>query len=104
MTDVVTSDSESSDNNFSRSVNATATEKGTGSLARHVSAANPAIVRVAILLIMAVLNVGGNGFTLITIRLTPRLWTKTNFILASMLVSDIITGVFVFWYAPLKMK
>jgi len=49
---------------------------------------------------MAVLNVGGNGFTLITIRLTPRLWTKTNFILASMLVSDIITGVFMFWYAP----
>ena len=58
-------------------------------------------MRVVILLIMAVFNLGGNGFTLITIRLTPRLWTKTNFILASMLVSDIMTGFFMFWYTPL---
>jgi len=93
MSDVVTS--ESSGINISSSINAT-----TGSLAGRMSAANAVIVRVAILLIMALFNVGGNGFTLITIRLTPRLWTKTNFILASMLVSDLITGVFIFWYAP----
>jgi len=29
----------------------------------------------------------GNGFTLITIRMTPRLWTKTNVIMTSMLLS-----------------
>ena len=98
MTDVVTS--ESSDGNFSSSINATATETGTGSLAGRVAGANPVIVRVTILLVMGVLNVGGNGFTLATIRLTPRLWTKTNFILASMMVSDIIMGVFMFWYTP----
>ena len=40
---------------------------------------------------------------LITIRLTPRLWTKTNLILASMLVSEIMMGVFMFWYAPLQL-
>jgi len=99
MADEVTS--ELSDVSVSNSVNATTAETSTGTLTRHVSRANPVIVRVIILLIMAVFNVGGNGFTLITIRLTPRLWTKTNFILASMLVADIITGVFMFWYTPL---
>jgi len=92
--------SESSQTNFTSSVNATTAETGTGSLAGRVSAANPVIVRATILLIMGLFNVGGNGFTLITIRLTPRLWTKTNFILASLLVSDLITGAFMFWYAP----
>jgi len=100
MADVVTS--ESSDLNFSSSsINATTSKTVTGSLAAgHVSTANSMIVRVTILLIMAVFNVGGNGFTLATIRLTPRLWTKTNFILASMLAADITTGVCMFWYAP----
>ena len=98
MSDVMMS--ESSRDNFSSSINATTTETVTGSLTRHVSAANPVIVRATVLLIMALFNVGGNGFTLITIRLTHRLWTKTNFILASMLVADIITGVCMFWYAP----
>ena len=50
---------------------------------------------------LTVINLGGNGFTLITIRLTPRLWTKTNFILASLLVADVILGVLTLWYAPL---
>ena len=99
MSDVVTSDS--SDVNFSSSsVNATTAETSTGSLAAHVSAANPVIMRVTMMLILAVINVGGNGFTLITVRLTPRLWTKTNFILASMLVADVITAVFMFWHTP----
>jgi len=96
MTDVVTS--AFSEINISSSINTTTA--GTGSLARQVSPANPVIVRVTILLILTVFNLGGNGFTLITIRLTPRLWTKTNFILASMLVSDIMTGVFMSWYLP----
>jgi len=58
-------------------------------------------VRVTILLVLAVVNLCGNGFTLATIRMTPRLWTKTNFILASMLLSHFITGVFMLWYTPL---
>ena len=99
MTDVVTS--ETSDVNLSSSINATTTKTNAGSLARRVSAANPIIVRATILVILTVINLGGNGFTLITIRRSPRLWTKTNFILASMLVADVILGVFTLWYAPL---
>ena len=99
MSDVLTS--ESSNVNFSSSsIYATTAETSTGSLAAHVSAANPVIMRVTMMLFLAVINVGGNGFTLITVRLTPRLWTKTNFILASMMTSDFIVGVFMFWYTP----
>jgi len=96
MTDAVTS--ESSDVNISNSFDATTAETGTGRLTGHVSPAIPLTMRVAILMLCAVLNLAGNGFTLITIRLTPRLWTKTNFILASMMVADVITGVLMFWY------
>jgi len=97
MTDEVTS----LDLNISSSssINTTSTETSTESLTEHVSAGHPVIVRVIIIGVLAVFNVGGNGFTLITIRLTPRLWTKTNFILASMLVADVITGVIAFCYA-----
>ena len=95
MTDVVTSWS------FHDSTTDNETT-GTGSLAatRYMSPRNAVIVRVVILLILTVFNLCGNGFTLITIRLTPRLWTKTNAVLASMLVSDITTGIFMFWYTP----
>jgi len=55
-------------------------------------------LRISVQLLLPVFNLGGNGFTLITIRLTPRLWTKTNFILASMLLSHVITGVLMLWY------
>jgi len=99
MADVVTS--EPLDYNVSSSANATTTETGTRSLTGFGMPRSPIIVRVVIFLIMAIFNLGGNGFTLITIRLTPRLWTKTNYILASMLVSDIMIGLFVFWYTPL---
>jgi len=73
-----------------------------GSSAGHrpMSLAISMFLRVAILIIVHVFNLGGNGFTLVTIRMTPRLWTKTNFILASMLLSNIVTGVFAFWYSP----
>jgi len=97
MTDAMTS--ESSDVNVSSSVDETTAEMDIRSLAGQVSP-NVIIVRVTILLVLTVFNLGGNGFTLITIRLTPRLWTKTNFILASMLVADVITGVLMFWYIP----
>jgi len=98
MADAVTS--ESTDVNIISSNNSTTTEMVTRSLPKHVPVANQVTVRVFILLIMAVISLCGNGFTLATIRLTPRLWTKTNFILASMLVADIITGIFMFWYTP----
>ena len=101
MSDVMTS--EPLDYNVSSSINTTTTDTGTGSLRGCVSPRNPVIARVTILLIMAVFNLSGNGFTLITIRLTPRLWTKTNFIMASKLISDIMTGLFVFWFTPLQL-
>ena len=89
------------DLNVSNGINATTADTELRNLMRQVSLTNPVIVRVTIFLILAVFNVGGNGFTLVTIRLTPRLWTKTNFILASMMVVDIISGVsFLFWYTP----
>ena len=81
--------------------NATTAESAGGLIAGQLmSSKNVVIGRAIILAILAVLNVAGNGFTLITIRLTPRLWTKTNFILASMLVADCITAVLMFWYTP----
>ena len=99
MADAVTS--EQLDYNISSSVNTTTIETGIESLGGYMSPRNAAIMRAVIALVMAIFNLGGNGFTLITIRLTPRLWTKTNFILASMLVSDIMIGLNMFWYAPL---
>jgi len=81
--------------------NATTAESAGGLIAGQLmSSKNTVVGRAIILAILAVLNVAGNGFTLITIRLTPRLWTKTNFILASMLVADCITAVLMFWYTP----
>jgi len=96
MTDEVTS--ESLDLYASSSINMTTADTGTASLMGRLSLVNPVIVRVSILFTMTVCNLGGNGFTLMTIRLTPRLWTKTNFILASMLVANIIFGVLTFYY------
>jgi len=98
MTDEVTS--ESSHLNASSSINMTTADTGTASLMGRLSLVNPVIVRVIILFTMTVCNLGGNGFTLMTIRLTPRLWTKTNFILASMLVANIIFGVATLYYIP----
>ena len=98
MMDALTS--EPSDINISSSVNATTAETVTANLAGRASIAIPIFVRVAILLFVAICNLGGNGFTVITIRLTPRLWTKTNFIIASMMVADIINGVVMLWYSP----
>ena len=102
MADVMTS--EPLDYNISSSVNATTTETDAGSLSGHLSPRNPLIiVRAVIALIMATFNLSGNGFTLITIRLTPRLWTKTNFILTSMLVSNIMIAFTFLWDIPLQL-
>ena len=81
--DVVTS--ETPDVNISINVNVTTAAAVPERLAGRLTLANPFLVRVIIILIFQVFNLCGNGFTLITIRMTPRLWTKTNFILASML-------------------
>jgi len=96
MTDVATSESADSSSSSS-SVNWTTTE--TNTTTKHMLPTILITMRVSIILILAVFNLGGNGFTLITIRLTPRLWTKTNFVLASMLVADLIIGVTAFVYA-----
>ena len=94
--DVMTS--ESPDINTSISFNVTMAATDAESLAEHSSSAVLMFVRAAIVLILAVINLCGNGFTLATIRMTPRLWTKTNFILTSALVADVMTGVLVFGY------
>jgi len=88
--------SELPDVNTSMNFNVTVTAINTQSVAGNVSTAIP-MIAVAFLLALAVFGLCGNGFTLITIRMTPRLWTKTNFILASMLVSHFLTGVSMVW-------
>ena len=47
---------------------------------------------------MAIINLAGNGLNLAAIMTTPRLQTKTNYILASMLLADLIIGFFLFEY------
>ena len=96
--DIVTSESQLI--SVSSGANITTAGTAAAALAGRASHAIPVIARVAILLTLNVFTLGGNGFTLMTIRLTPRLCTKTNMILASMLVADFVTGVFVPWYAP----
>jgi len=94
--DVVTS--ELPDVNTGISFNITVGLTNSKSLVGHVT--TPFLAMVAILFTMAIFNICGNGFTLITIRKTPRLWTKTNFILTSMLLSHFISGVSMLWYNP----
>ena len=94
LPDVMTS--ESPNFNVSSIINVTSTTGKTADTAGLPAMA--VILRAVILLILTVANVCGNGFTLVTIRLTPRLWTKTNFILASMLVADVINAVVALWY------
>ena len=95
--DVVTSESPDVSVSSSSSDDAATAQMITGRLASPVL---PIILRVAILLALDVFILCGNGFTLLTIRLTRRLWTKTNFILASLLASDLWNGVNMLWYAP----
>ena len=99
--DVVTSESpDVSTSSSSFNVTSVVEETITESLsAGHVRpSAVPLIVMVSVLLTLTVFNLCGNGFTLITIRMTPRLWTKTNFILASHLLSHFIAGFSLIWY------
>ena len=83
LPDVVTS--ELPDVNTSVSFNATMAAINTKSFAGRMSPTPVPLV--AILLILSVLGMCGNGFTLITVQMTARLWTKTNVIMASMLMS-----------------
>ena len=92
--------SESPDVNVSVSNNVTVAATDIKGFAWHASPVIAASVRYAILFTLAVVNLCGNGFTLITIWKTPRLWTKTNFILTSMLVSHFITGAIMFCCSP----
>jgi len=96
--DVVTS--ESPDVNTSNIFDVTMAATTAKSLRRHVMPSTQFFAQVSILFGLTVINLCGNGFTLITIRMTPRLWTKTNFIMASMLLSHFITGVSMLWYNP----
>jgi len=96
--DVVTS--ESPDVNTSISFNVTMAVTNTESLVERLSTATRVRAAIVAIMLLAIVNLCGNGFTLITIRKTPRLWTKTNVILTSMLLSHFITGFTMLWYNP----
>ena len=84
--DAVTS--ESPDVNASSGFDVTVVASNTKSLTGRVSpSAVSATVMVAVLLILSLINLCGNGFTLIVIRLTRKLHTKNNVIMTSMLLS-----------------
>ena len=63
----------------------------------------PLILKSAILCIIMLVSIFGNGLILIAIRTTPSLSTKTNKILASLTVSDIWTGAAVSYYVPFNL-
>ena len=85
------------------SINTTTATSGVGGAAAGQQA-TAMIGRVSVILALNVFNLVGNGFTLATIRLTPRLWTKTNFVLASMLVANVSTAVLILWYASFMLE
>ena len=86
--------SESSDVNVSISFNITTADGSARNLVGFMRpSAVPLIATLAVLFSLTLFNLVGNSFTLITIRMTPRLWTKTNIILASHLVSHFLTGI-----------
>ena len=68
---------------------------------------NPAFFPVLILccvnVVMMFVNVAGCSLTLAAIRTTPSLWTKTNYILASLTVADLWVGLNVLWNVPYEM-
>ena len=79
-------------------VTATVTNSESPAAERVRPSAVPLISTVAVLLTLTVVNLCGNGFTLVTIRMTRRLWTKTNCILASHLLSHFAAGFTLIWY------
>jgi hypothetical protein len=58
------------------------------------------IVKSFILSLLMIVNLFGNGLVLTAIRTTPSFWTKTNKILASLTVADMLSGVTVIYYVP----
>lgn len=66
--------------------------------ARSTTTRTATIAKCAILLPVVFIGVVGNIMTLIAIRTTPRLWTKTNFFLASMAVTDVLVAVTLVYY------
>jgi hypothetical protein len=58
---------------------------------------NPVIVKSGILFFISLVGFVGNGIALATLRLTPKLRTKTYTLLASLTVSDILVGLTLLW-------
>ena len=50
------------------------------------------VVKCSLLIILVIINFAGNGLTIQAIRTTRRLRTKTNFVVCSMTVSDVLVG------------
>jgi hypothetical protein len=58
---------------------------------------NPVILKATFMIFFTLVGFIGNGITLAAIRQTPILHTKTYALLASLTVSDLLTGVTVLW-------
>jgi hypothetical protein len=59
--------------------------------------------KAVIMIFFAVIGLIGNGISLVTIKRTPKLRTKTYALLASLTLSDFLTGLFVFWVTTYQM-
>ena len=51
------------------------------------------VVKCSLLILLVIINFAGNGLTIQAIRTTRRLRTKTNFVVCSMTVSDMLVGI-----------
>src|SRR6218665_473104 len=61
------------------------------------------MVKCAILIPVVFIGISGNILTLVTIRTTPRLWTKTNVFLASLAVADVLVAATLAYYVAYQL-
>src|SRR6218665_3058245 len=61
------------------------------------------MVKCAILIPVVFIGISGNILTLVTIRTTPRLWTKTNVFLASLAVADVFVAATLAYYVAYQL-
>lgn len=79
---------------------------GTASVLRVYAPLLPAnlLAKLGSLFVMMVVNIIGNSLTLHVTRITPRLWTKNNMILASLTAADLWAGgINILWYIPFNL-
>jgi 7 transmembrane receptor (rhodopsin family) len=85
------------DNKTLHAVRSTVSKTAIPLIYHDLDSRNPVIVKSGILAFVALIGFVGNGTALATIRLTPKLRTKTYALLASLTVSDLIVGLTLLW-------